>query len=493
MAIADVNSEYLGAKRVLLMENAGRGLADLIWEVYQASSCSSIIIFAGKGGNGGDGMVAARHLAGKTDVFLYLLGSPIKIKKRSTLQNWKILENMLQSLKISEIEDINDVNNLNKMGDCLIVDAIFGTGVRGDIHGLFKDSIEFINSSQKRGAKIISVDTPSGTDPNTGKSANIFVKPDYTGIFHKQKQGLSEKNAGTIRIIPIGIPPEAETIVGPGDLLGISKVKKWSKKGDQGKILIIGGNEKYSGAPALAAMAALQAGSDLATIFTPEPVAQAIRCYSPEFIVQEYPSPHLTSDEIPYEEMLQSDVILIGPGLGRHSETKKAVLKVQEFTKKQKTSVIIDADALHLIDPALLYSKVILTPHAGEFSALTDIALPAGYESFRTRVQSVQRSTSKFDAVWLVKGPWDIISNQGKIKINKTGIPEMTRGGTGDVLAGLAASLLSRTTTPFYAATSAAFINGKAGELSRDNFSILNLISKIREAMQQSIDFIKQD
>ena len=245
MAITDVNSEYLGVKRILLMENAGRGLADLIWEVFQASSCSSIIIFAGKGGNGGDGMVAARHLASKTKVSLYLLGSPTKIKKRSTLQNWKILENMVNSLLISELEEIEDINNINKVEDCLIVDAIFGTGVRGDIHGLYKDSIEFINSSQEKGAKVISVDTPSGIDPNTGQSANIFVKPDYTGVFHKQKQGLSDKNSKKIRIIPIGIPPEAKTIVGPGDLLGISKVKKWSQKGDQGKILIIGGNEKY--------------------------------------------------------------------------------------------------------------------------------------------------------------------------------------------------------------------------------------------------------
>ena len=101
--------------------------------------------------------------------------------------------------------------------------------------------------------------------------------------------------------------------------------------------------------------------------------------------------------------------------------------------------------------------------------------------------------TSKFDGIWLVKGPWDIISYQGKYKINETGCPEMTRGGTGDVLAGLAASLLSRTKTPFYAATSASYLNGKAGELTRSNFTTLNLISRIPLAIKNSYDFISQD
>ena len=178
MAIADVNAEYLGVKRVLLMENAGRGLSDLIWEVFTSSSSTSIIIFAGKGGNGGDGMVAARHLAEKADIFFYLLGSSTSIKKKSTKQNWKILENMSQSLKIYQLDNFGEVNNLKKIDKAVIVDAIFGTGIKGEIGGLYKECIEFINSSQQKGAKVVSVDTPSGIDPNTGKSANIFVNPD---------------------------------------------------------------------------------------------------------------------------------------------------------------------------------------------------------------------------------------------------------------------------------------------------------------------------
>ena len=493
MSVADVNSEYLGARRILLMENAGRGLSDLIWDVYKASSCSKIIIFAGKGGNGGDGMVAARHLANKADTSLYLLGASLNIKKQSTLRNWEILQNMSHSLKISELLDTQDLDNLEYNDNCVIVDAIFGTGVRGDIHGLYKKSIEYINSLRERGAKIISVDTPSGIDPNTGRSTNLFVKPHYTCSFHKQKKGLTKRNAGIISVISIGMPPEAEIIVGPGDLLGISRIKQWSKKGDQGKVLIIGGNEKYSGAPALAAMSALQAGSDLVTIHAPKSVTQAIRCYSPELIVQEYSSPHLTTDDIPYDEILENDAVVIGPGLGRHSDTKKATIKIQEFTKKEEISMIIDADALHLINPSLLYSKVILTPHSGEFFILTNVSLQTGFNSFVTRMEQVQEITSKFNGTWLVKGPWDIISSKGKIKYNRTGIPEMTRGGTGDVLSGLAASFLARTKTPFYAATSAAYINGKAGELSQANFSTQNLIAKIPEAIKNALNFIAQD
>ena len=155
--------------------------------------------------------------------------------------------------------------------------------------------------------------------------------------------------------------------------------------------------------------------------------------------------------------------------------------------------MIIDADALHLINPSLLYSKVIVTPHAGEFSVLTDVSLAASFDSFVTRMEQVQKITSKFNGIWLVKGPWDIISIKGKIKYNKTGIPEMTRGGTGDVLSGLAASFLSRTKIPFYAATSAAYINGKAGELTQKNFSSRNLIKKIPEAIEEALSFIDSD
>ena len=493
MSIVDVNSEYLGVKRTLLMENAGRGLADFIIETGKSISCSNIIIIAGKGGNGGDGMVAARHLARNNKVTLFLLGSGNHIKKKSTLLNWNILKQMSQSLELKEISRIDDLNAHEIDSKTIVIDAIFGTGIKGKIRGLYKDAIITINTWKKKGATVISVDTPSGINPETGQASDFHIESHFTCVFHRNKSGLNNTNAGIIHIVPIGIPPEAEKIVGPGDLMALREEKLWSKKGDKGKILVIGGNEIYSGAPALAALSALQAGSDLVTIFAPKHNATTIRSYSPELIVQDYFEPHLTKNSLKEDLLKKQDAILIGPGLGRNPETKEAVEEVQIFTQNEKIPLVIDADALHLIDTSLLSSNVILTPHSGEFSVLTGVSLPSSNQTFTTRVELVQSVTKKLSGIWLVKGNRDIISEGPIIKINKTGTPKMTRGGTGDVLAGLTVSFLPRVKQPFYAATIGSFINGRAGELVSSNFSSLNLISKIQAAIQESLDFISLD
>jgi len=493
MSIVDVNSEYLGVNRILLMENAGRGLADFILKICEANSCSNIIILAGKGGNGGDGMVAARHLARNNQVSISLLGSHGEIKKKSTLLNWIILKNMSQSLELTEIKNVKDLELYDIGSKTIVVDAIFGTGIKGEIRGFYRNVIKTVNSWGNDGATIVSADTPSGLNPDSGTVSNIHVKAHHTCVFHRKKTGLNSANAGNLHVLPIGIPPEAETIVGPGDLLALERENAWAKKGDKGKILIIGGNEIYSGAPALAALGALQAGSDLTTLFVPNHNATAIRSYSPEFIVQDYSSPHLTKDSLILDLLKYHDAILIGPGLGRNSETKEAVEEVQAITKRNNIPLVIDADALHLINPSLLSSNVILTPHTGEFSVLTGISLPSSNQTFATRVELVKSVTKKISGIWLVKGKLDIISKGAKTKINKTGTPKMTRGGTGDILAGLTTSFLPRVRDPFYAATISSFINGRAGELAFENFSSLNLISKIPEAIQKSLDFINQD
>lgn len=494
MSIIDINADYLGVKRRLLMENAGSKLADLIYKIGEEKSSKNVCIFAGKGGNGGDGFVAARHLAKKISVTVYLLGSRKDITKKSTIQNWNILENMFHTIKVCELKDTQELEQLEiNETNTIIVDAIFGTGIKGKIGGLQFKVISFINSCHKKGNTVISVDTPSGIDPNTGNSTNIHVEADYTCVFHKLKKGLNSKNAGNLIVVPIGIPNEAELIAGPGDLLAIMKEDKWLKKGDKGRILIVGGSNVYSGAPALAGLGALRAGADLVTIYAPKEISHAIRTYSPEFIVQSYDSSHLKEENITISLLTNHDVILLGPGIGRDPETKEAVTKIQKICKEKKLLCVIDADALHLIDPSLLYEKVILTPHAGEFQAITNIKLPTGFQDFSERLKYVKKVTKHSPAIWLVKGPWDIISSKGRTKINKTGNPKMTQGGTGDVLAGLVAGFIFRSYDPFYSATLSAFINGTAGELAKNDFSVIKLIDKIPMAIEDSKNFIISD
>ncbi len=494
MGIIDVNSEYLGVDRAFLMENAGRGLAELVWQVYQSENRSEIIIFAGKGGNGGDGMVAARHLSRNLPIQFYLVGSHKDLTKRSTQKNWRILQNMPESIKLHEIILVEDITKLEINSKTLIVDSLLGTGIRGKLREPLATLIRSISKWQEKGSIVISADTPTGIDPNTGNKANVFLKPQWTGSFHKQKQGLSSKNAGKIQIIPIGVPPETERVIGPGDLLALKARSSWSKKGDNGRILVIGGNETYSGAPALAAMGALHSGIDLVTILSPQKISSSIRSYSPEFIVKDYTTPHLTAETLQIELIKQNDVVILGPGLGQHPDTHEAVLKVMIMIKKQNKPIIIDADALKLLDINSVSSKTILTPHAGEFLALTDVTIPATVPEFQRRLEIVEEVSQKFPNVWVVKGHWDIVSdNSHTTKVNKTGTSQMTRGGTGDILAGLIAGFAAQTESLFHAACIGTYINGRAGELADKNFNLANLLSQIPIAIQESNDFIQND
>lgn len=496
MSITDVNSEYLGVNRIILMENAGGGLAELVWEIFSSmNKPSDIVILAGKGGNGGDGMVAARHLSRKNlPIRLYLIGSHKDITKRSTLQNWKILQNMSESIKIFELKQIEDVKSLDIDSNTLIVDCILGTGIKGILREPLTTLLQSIKRWQEKGAIVISADTPTGIDPDTGDTANIFLTPQHTGIFHKQKRGLNAKNSGKLRIIPIGVPPEAEKIIGPGDLLALKSRSFWSKKGDNGRILVIGGSETYSGAPALSGMGAIQSGVDLVSILAPQKISNVIRSYSPEFIVYDYPSPHLTEESLSKELIEQNNVTVLGPGLGQHPDTKIAVSKVLSLVNQLKKPIVIDADALKLLDMAEVSSKTILTPHAGEFAAITDIPIPAGAHEFHKRCQLVKEVSTQFPNVWVIKGHWDIVTdNTNRIKINKTGTAQMTRGGTGDVLAGLIAGFLTQTEIAFYAACIGTYINGRAGELVKKDFNLSNLLRHVPIAIQEGFDFIRKD
>lgn len=493
MSITDVNSEFLGVKRLILMENAGRGLADLIWEIYHTKNRTNVVLLCGRGGNGGDGMVAARHLARYTPVSLYLLGSSKDISKRSTRVNFDILKKMENSVDIHEIKQVTDIVKLSRSPSSIIVDCLLGTGIRGSIHEPLETLIKSMIEWQKQGAIIISADTPSGIDPNEGTKANIYLTPDFTGIFHKQKKGLTAQNSGEIRVLPIGVPPEAEVIIGPGDLLALNPRLAWSKKGDNGKVLVIGGNEIYSGAPALAAMAAIQAGTDLATILAPQKISSAIRSYSPELIVNDYNGLYLTPDAISENLIEKNDIIVIGPGLGQKSETREAISEVMKVVQKLNKPIVIDADALKMINLAGITAKTILTPHAGEFTDLTGETIPNSAEKFQERLQITEKISKQYPCVWVIKGHWDIVTNKSRTKINKTGTPRMTRGGTGDVLAGLIAGFLIQAKNPFYSACIGTYINGRAGMLTETQFSISHLLKQIPIAIQESFEFINRD
>ena len=243
MAEIDANCEYLGIKRLQLMENAGAAIASAVKKKIVSGN---VLIIAGKGNNGGDAFVAARHLEGY-DTTVLLIGRKSDIRTAEAKHNWDALEKT--SIPLIQVTDASSFDiSLFKKAD-IIIDGIFGTGVKGKVHEPESTAIDMINNSD---AFVISVDVPSGFDPDNGKCEKS-VQADLTLTFHKMKVGLlsrdSKKYAGKVQVIDIGVPREAEFFVGPGDIKPFLERPASSHKGDSGRVLIIGGGA-YSGAPA---------------------------------------------------------------------------------------------------------------------------------------------------------------------------------------------------------------------------------------------------
>ena len=456
----DANCTYFGLLPLQLMENTGAALAR---EVRARAPGKRIAIVAGRGNNGGDAFVAARHLA-DFRVATYLLGRSRDITTQEAKQNWQILETL--DFDLIEVVDPQD---LHLWDFDLILDAIFGTGARGVIKGLEAGAIDAINSA---GKPVISVDVPSGL------GTDKVVKSDLTVTFHRPKPGMT----GEVVVADIGIPPAAEFFVGPGDLWLVGKRAPESHKGDSGRILVIGGGP-YTGAPALTSMAALRAGADVVTVATPKSASSIIAGFSPNLIVRELSGDHLLPEdlEILKDLIARHDVVVMGMGLGRHPETQEALAEIIPLCKK----TVIDADALQPDLPL----KGIVTPHVGEFKRISGIALSGA--SFRERIDPLMGYAREKGLVVLLKGKVGPVSNlitDGEIvRANSNGNPGMTVGGTGDVLAGVAAAFYARTSA-LRAATAAAFVNGRAGDLvyvEKDlGMVATDVIEKIPEAMR---------
>ena len=209
--IEDNGHNLIGIRRVYMMENAGHGLADFIITKFKGKlKGKKIVVVCGTGNNGGDGFVASRHLAGYglANLTVILLGFPTNLRTEESKINWGIIEKM-DSLEIIFGNELNDQIKEKIAKADIIIDGIFGTGIKGEIREPYASVIELINKSK---AYVVSIDIPSGLDPNTGKVNDKCVKADATVTFHRMKIGLlkNRKYTGIIHVERIGIPQEAE-------------------------------------------------------------------------------------------------------------------------------------------------------------------------------------------------------------------------------------------------------------------------------------------
>ena len=465
MRALELNSEYYGVSRLQLMENAGRSVADEIASRFKPNE-ARVAVFCGSGGNGGDGFVAARHLTClgfKVDVIL--AGSSSKIVDNEARRNWLALQTLKNTITLHEVYDSTLIPKVEAE---VVVDALLGIGLKGTLRPPILQLVEKINEMK---AFCVSVDVPTGINSDSGEVLGEAVKADVTVTFHKTKPGLAKAKeyTGEIIVRDIGLPNEFERFAGPGDVSLVVKPRPAeAHKGDFGRLLVVGGSEVFSGAPALVAFAALRTGVDLTYIAAPHKTARAISSMSPDLITVKLEGEHLNPRNTPVIKryLEASTAVVMGPGLGLHKETRDAVKEIIKLIQKEKNPLLLDADGLKAF--AEFKRKVdlplVLTPHAGEYQILTGRKLPKNLEK---RAAEVQKTARKLGAVILLKGHVDVISDGKRVKFNFAGNPGMTVGGTGDVLSGIVGAFLAQGADPFEAAVAGAFINGAAGDFVR--------------------------
>lgn len=443
----DLNSAELGVSVVELMDNAGKALADAVQGMQPDGP---VVLVCGKGNNGGDGYAAALHLleAG-IEAHCVAVRPPAGSEGRQ----------FHDKLPEERVETWRSFKQRRKDKAGLVVDCILGSGIRGDPRPPYDAAIHWVNRQR---SPVVSCDIPSGM------GSTAAVKPDATVTFHAKKEGMTKENSGTITVADIGIPARAADEVGLGDLtVGYPVPGEESHKGDNGRILVVGGGP-YAGAPHYVGLAAYRAGADLVLAHIPGATAATVRSWGPDLLVHDAgASDRLTPEGIDsiLDALPDASALVIGPGLGDHPDTVEAVQTILRRAAKHHTPTVIDADGLDAVTTAYLKQngrKTVLTPHGGEFKDL------AGRKGSRRNVESY---AAKHRTVVLRKGAEDIVSDGRRTRRCKRGHPTMAVGGTGDVLAGTVAALLGKGAEPFDAACAAAYLVGVAGETAAESWS----------------------
>ncbi len=448
----DINYSYKYKDTYNLMKNAGNAIYKFIKGKF--STKTNILIVCGTGNNGGDAIYAGSLLNNEYSTNILLIKGIKGIKTYEARRAFNEYN--------GKYYDINSFDDLIHEAD-VIVDAIFGIGIRGEPGEPYNEIINKINKSNK---KIIAVDVPSGFP------SNIAVKPDYTITFTDIKTGMDSSNSGEITVSNIGIPEDVLKYSGPGDLIYIKKPDVDSHKGMNGILNFIGGFTYY-GSSIISALGAYKIGIDLVKIYTKKYNYNIISSYDYSIIVRDI-------DEIDLNEINKSDSLLIGPGLGLNDEYKSLLKKIID---SYNNNIILDADALKLLKPEdLRNKKVLITPHKMEFKTFTGMD---------ANEENAVKFSKKYNIITVLKGPTDIITDGNKTMYTAGGNARMTMGGTGDLLSGIISALSSKKIDLFKCGLIGTYINKRSGELSfNDNgyyYNINDMLSNIPKILNNKI------
>lgn len=491
-AIDNYTITELGLPGRVLMENAGRAAAQAIRQKWGDLAGRLIGVVCGKGNNGGDGFVVARYLSeGGARCRLILLGKKSDVRGDAQA-NLELAEKL--GLPIAEV---TDEQQLPDFSSCiLLVDAILGTGSRGELDGLLAQTVERMNAS---GPPIVALDLPTGMHADTGEILGPCIRATLCVTFGAAKRGLlfspAREFAGDVHVAEIGFPARAFTEVGvQTHLLNKDTMRAWlpqrapdAFKNRVGQILVIAGAQGFGGAARLTALAALRAGAGLVVLAVPASLVPAIEASTAEVIKLALPEEKgAISFDAKFalaERLAWADVVAIGPGLGTAAPVQALVKHVLATCQKP---MVLDADGLNVLAgrPEKIRQAagpVILTPHPGELSRLIHHSIE---EIKKNPIEIARQVAGDLKQTVVLKGAPTVIGDpDGEVFINSTGNAGMATAGSGDVLTGLIAGLLGQPPlkgAPLSLSRAAAlgvFLHGLAGDLACDQLGAWSMLA----------------
>lgn len=497
----------LGIPGIVLMENASLSIFHSILEYIPDLNFNDTVgIVAGKGNNGGDGFALARQFVNAgIPVHVISIGRE-KALKGDALTNYRIFKNLIASNRLSTLTTFSTLRDLNKLSSCLIiVDAILGTGSKGELRDQYLSIIKKLNSFD---AIRVAVDLPSGLEVDTSVGEMVFradltvTLADYkTGLFY----GKGYSNSGKIIKGSIGIGNHyfdritvSNYLIEPEDaLLGLPNKTKNLHKYSNGKVYVIAGSGKYPGAAALTTNSVLKAGSGSAVLAYPKSVRSLITSKIEEAVLDAYDDMGSEAlNEFSFENLKShidwADLLIIGPGLGRNEETINSVGEIIEYSSGKR--VVIDADAIFALSKFGLrnfnLNNFVLTPHHAEFANLIGVS-----------IDKLQSDLLKYGKAFVIKNectlvlkgaPTIIFTKDGDALINSTGNVGMAKFGAGDVLSGIIGGLSSVSANFEESTISAVYLHSLSADLLLEEYTEFGITpTLIMENLHNAISFLR--
>ena len=505
--------EEIGVPGIVLMEAAATAVFRSIQRNFP--KCRHVGVIVGKGNNGGDGLALARQLAHAGYTVQIVLVSSLERFTGDALTNLQVVRKL--GFSVVEILSESELKTLDaEIVSCdLIVDSIFGTGLRGGIDGYIRNVIDWLNSTDR---PIVAIDLPSGLNADTGAVEGACIYADRTVTLGLPKRGTllypGAQRVGALEIADIGFP----RCVVESQNICVNRTQQhqaadwipsrptYSHKGSYGRVFVLAGSTGMTGAAVLASQAALRTGAGLVTLGVPKSLNPIVEAKLSE--VMTTPLPETTDGSLALAAKPQilefikrtGSVLAIGPGLSQHPET---VDLIQNLTREIECPTVIDADGLNALAAgqidrhpsrtkvnsllASLPPQTVLTPHPGEMARLTGLSVP---DIEQDRIGVAQEFSQEHGVTLILKGvPTVIALDTGEVWINSTGNPGMATGGMGDVLTGLIAGLTAQGVSISESAVLGAYLHGFAGDISAEKTGVHGLIAgDVLEAIPEAIE-----